>query len=98
MVPRLVPLALLTALTLAGCGGRGGGSVGSVGGLGGGTGFVDLHADVTTRMFVIAQRFELDRNQGGMSQVALDIDRCYAEAMHYGEAQIFALRDCLVLD
>ncbi len=85
MAPRSILLVLVTALT--GCGSPGGAPA-----------FIDGHADVSTRMSVIAQRFELDRSQGGMSEVAADVGRCYAEATRYSVVQTFALRDCLILD
>jgi hypothetical protein len=86
MIPRLVPAALLTALSLNGCAAPGGGSA-----------IIDDHADVTTRMLTIANRFEQDRRRGGISEVVADIDQCYASATRF-VVQTFALRDCLVLD
>lgn len=86
MIQRLIPAALLTALTLAGCAAPSGGPA-----------IIDDHADVTTRMLTIASRFEQDRRRGGMLEVTADIDRCYASATRF-VVQIYALRDCLVLD
>ena len=86
MIRRLIPAALLAALSLNGCAAPGGGPA-----------IIDDHADVTTRMPTIASRFDQDRRRGGMSEVMADSDRCYASATRF-VVQTFALRDCLVLD
>ena len=58
---------------------------------------IDPHADVATRMNTIADRFDEDRRKGGMAGVIADVEKCYASAI--GRViQVFALRDCLVLD
>jgi hypothetical protein len=54
----------------------------------------ESHADPATRMLAVAQRFDQDRRTAGMID---DIGKCYARASAL-VIEIYALRDCLVLD
>jgi hypothetical protein len=55
------------------------------------------HADARTRMRAIAVRFLNDQQQGGMAGVIADIEACYAGVTH-PVIDVYALRDCLILD
>jgi hypothetical protein len=57
----------------------------------------EAHADPATRMLAVAQRFDQDRRTAGMAGVIDDIGKCYARASSL-VIEIYALRDCLVLD
>ncbi len=55
------------------------------------------HADVSTRMHLVAQRFVADQQRGGMAGVTEDIEACYARATSPA-VDVYTLRDCIVLD
>ena len=57
----------------------------------------DPHADVGTRMYAIAARFEQARREGGMGGVIVEIDCCYASTTK-PVIELYALRDCITLD
>lgn len=45
----------------------------------------------------LAQRYDFDRQQGGMAAVVGDVAQCYRTAT-YPTVAVMALRDCLILD